>query len=161
MPGSGGGDWAGRLEGVAIYSRFFEAQEAQQHYGAYLARLGENRPVKRWTVAAVLLRKVSIPEPKLYPQTLVAYEYELRTPSVESFKVVRFLVVHWGALNGAIQTEVRDLHVGRTYRMTLERFDDHPQLRTIKLVTQRVALDLPLFYTIGDGLSGMDKTTQR
>jgi hypothetical protein len=45
--------------------------------------------------------------------------------------------------------------------MTLERFDDHPQLRTIKLVTLRDALDLPLFYTIGDGLSGMDKTTQR
>ncbi|UCE59165.1 MAG: hypothetical protein JSU63_17190 [Phycisphaerales bacterium] len=146
----GGHDWAGELEGVALYARFFETEDARQHYDAHLARLSEHHPVPQWTVTAVLRRKEPIPEPTLYPQTLVAYEYQWHRLPVESFDSEKFLVAHWGALNGTVQTNARDLRVGSTYQLTLERFEDHPELSTVKFVTNAESFEMPLFYDVGN-----------
>jgi hypothetical protein len=156
----GGRDWAGELEGVALYARFFETEDAQQSYNAYLARLLGRRPVTRWTVTAALTRKELIPEPMLYPQTLVAFEYQLRESPTERFGASTFLVAHWGTLNGSVQKDVRDLRVGCTYPLTLERFEDHPQLSTVKFVTNAESFDIPLFYDVGslplEGVEGVN-----
>jgi hypothetical protein len=146
---AGGCDWAGNLEGIAIYARFFETGDAQQHYDAYLARLSERTFVTRWTVSAKLMRKEPIPEPTLYPQTLVAYQYRLLAPPEDGFEAKEFLVAHWGTLNGTVQADVRELSLGSTYRLTLERFEDHPQLRTVRLITNPDKFDIPVFYDVG------------
>jgi hypothetical protein len=53
-----------------------------------------------------------------------------------------------GARNGAAHTDGRDLRVDGTYRLILERFEDHPQLRTLKFVSNVETFDIPLFYDV-------------
>ena len=140
------GRWQGSLEGFAIYDRPLGGEEIRQQHTAQSARWRQRRPTPRLVVDAELLRQRPIPDPGIYPQTLVVYDYRVSRVHAGAYDGETLLVAHWGALNGAVQPPTRDRRPGQSYRLTLERFDEHPELQSLKIIGDGDRLDLPLFH---------------
>jgi len=58
----------------------------------------------------------------------------------------RILVAHWAILDARVVGLRRQ--VGRTYRLTVEPFADHPQLATERVMTTPDQLDPEMYYDV-------------
>jgi hypothetical protein len=147
----GGADWAGRLEGVAIYNRALSPEEARANFLAYGTRLEGRAPVKRIRVLAELLAASSVPDPDFiqpYWRALVVNVYEVRKVLEGDLEEPRVAVAHWAILDRRVLPEA-ERKVGSVLQMTLEPFDDNPQLQSELLVQTGGGYDLPLYYDAG------------
>ncbi len=57
------------------------------------------------------------------------------------------LVAQWGILDKTVVAEART-RVGQAVDLTLERFDDHPELKPERQIVDLDQLDLPWFYAV-------------
>ena len=76
----GGASWAGTLEGVAIYSRFLDAEEAHENYIRYRRKLAARPTVPRLVVDATLHARSATPslaDITPYREALAVFEYRL------------------------------------------------------------------------------------
>lgn len=148
-------DWAGQLEGIAIYSRAMDEAEAARSYSAFTTRLRKRRPLD---AVEVLLRLKEISEtPSLesiapYRSCLVVYGYEVERVVRGEIKSQDVLVAHWAILNG--RTIIDSATPGKSYSMVLEPFDDHPELEGERLIMNTEDIESPLYYDIGHGTHG-------
>lgn len=145
----GGRDWNGTLEGVAIYTRALEANEAKQHYDLYAQRLKNRKPAPQLAVKGKLLKVT--PTPTLqsiapYQRCLAVYEYAVEKVQKGSYKPKKILVAHWVILDGKPLPNPRK--PGGSYDLTLEPFTDHPQLESERLVQDSDEFDLDLYYDV-------------
>jgi hypothetical protein len=104
----------------------------------------------RVVIDARLVRPGPIPSPQAlapYRQALSAGVYEVVKVLEGAFDARQVLVAHWTVRDGRVLPDARRT-IGTVYRMTLERYDDHPELEGERLVTDRDAPALPLFYEI-------------
>jgi len=144
---SGGtADWAGSLESVALYNRALSEDEAKQHSLAYSQRLQGRPPIGQLLVNARLTNKRTILKAKVYPQSLVVFDYQVNTVQQGAYKEKKLLVAHWGNLNGVRQEATQNLRVGKSYPLVLEPFEDHPELESLRIVMNEEDLHLPIFY---------------
>ena len=145
----GGRDWSGKLEGVAIYSRFVAPAEAKQKHSLYAARLAKRKPAERVVLDGRLAEVTPTPSPKAigaYRRCLVVYRYDVAKVVTGRCEARQVLVAHWGILDRQVVQIGRQ--TGKTCRLTLEAFDDHPQLESERRVSAIEELDLPLFYDV-------------
>jgi hypothetical protein len=145
--------WRGRLEGIAIYGRALSDPEAAAKWKQYSALLGARKAPARVEVEARLVSKVTIPDPAQmaqYPRCLVVYEYEVT--KVLSGKLVekRLAVTHWGILDRQVVAAVRDRAVGQVARLTLESFDQRPELASERRVESESPDVLSLWHDVTD-----------
>jgi len=153
-------DWAGQLEGIAIYSRAMDEAEAAQSYSAFATRLRKRRPLD---AVEVLLRLKEISEtPSLeaiapYRSCLVVYGYEVERIARGEIESQNVLVAHWAILNG--RTIIDSATPGKSYSMLLEPFDDHPELEGERLIMNTEDIESPLYYDIGHGTHGDESRT--
>ena len=138
--------WQGTLEGLAVYDRPLDGESIRRHHAIQARRLRDRRPTPRLVVDAELRRRRPIPRPEVYPQTLVVYDYRVSRIRVGAYDEPVLRVAHWGVLNSTLQRSIRDRTPGRTYRLDLERFDEHPELQSLKIVDDGDRFDLPLFH---------------
>lgn len=146
---AGGQDWAGRLEGIAIYSRFVGAAEAKQKYSLYAPHLAKREPARRVVLDGRLAEITPTPSPKAvgaYRRCLVVYRYDVAKVVTGRCEARQVLVAHWGILDRKVVQIGKQ--TGKTYRLTLEPFDDHPQLESERRVSAIEDVDLPLFYDV-------------
>jgi len=143
----GGRPWAGRLEGIAIYNRYIEQEEAKARFAAAAARLKGRRPADRAVVAARLAAATPVPDPKAiapYVRALAAHEYEVQEVAEGRLDARRILVARWAILDG--RTLPAAGKAGEPLRLVLERFEDHPELDSERLIMENVKMDLPLYF---------------
>jgi hypothetical protein len=142
-----GGDWAGRIEGVAIYNRALSSEEAARHFAAATGRLTDRRPAERLVVEARLAEPAATPDPKTiapYVRALVVGTFDVEKVLEGRCDGRRIQVARWAILDRTALAPARQ--VGRPYRLVLERFEDHPELESERLVTDSVKADVALYY---------------
>lgn len=147
---AGGGDWAGTVEGLAIWSRVLPDEEVRENHLRYQA-LVERRPeVPSWEVEAEVVAVSDTPT----AQEITPYRQALRTVD---YRVVRWLagepegerlrVVEWAMLDGRTLPAAAP---GARERLRLERFADNPQLEGLYLSdTLGSAAPVAPFYAPG------------
>ena len=147
----GGRDWSGRLEGVALYSRWMDAAEARQNSEAYW-RLYESResirPLEVEATLTNLSRAPTLEEIKPYREALAVYEYESARALDGSAAPSKMRVVHWVALDGET-LESAQWKAGRSVRIRIEPFERNPQLESFYMSdTLEPDFNTPLYYAV-------------
>jgi hypothetical protein len=146
-----GSDWNGSIEGVALYTRFMGPAEAAANARAYLELIAEREPVEQVEVRVKLVGRSHVPTLKEivpYREALVMYEYEVLEVLAGELgdEIVR--VAHWAILDGRPQSTVEH-EVGEEDRLTLEPFDDNPQVENTYLSdTLELALEVPVYLDV-------------
>ncbi len=147
----GGGDWAGALEGVALYDRALAPEVVRESARRY-QRLVASRPrVPRWALRARLVAKSTIPglkEISPYRRALAVYDYRVVEGPPELAAGTRLRVARWVILDGETLAAAREA-VGRVRRLELESFEANPQLDGVYLSdTLGPAPQGPLYYGV-------------
>jgi hypothetical protein len=149
--GGGGGDWAGELEGVAVYDRVLAPAEVEEDHLRYRAKLERRVPIPRRVVEARLRNRSKIPtleEISPYREALVVFEYEVEASPDGEPAPGRIRVAHWAILDGKTLPITR-AGEGQLLRLAVEPFDANPQLESLYLAdTLTDAGGLPLFYAV-------------
>ncbi len=143
---TGDRDWNGRLEGVAIYNRAVSPTEAADRYKLYARRLATREPIDTLQAKARRIASSVTPDPKdiaPYRRALVVHTYEV----VEGDLPKRINVAHWAILDGRRLAE-RDAEVDQVVDLTLEPFDEHPELEGERLMLDVEAFDLPMYFDV-------------
>ena len=145
-------DFSGRVEGVALYTRFFEPQEAVAHANAYLHEVAEREPVPRLRLRARLVAASTVPTPEQivpYREALVVNEYEVPEPRRDKVGAARVRVAHWAVLDGRPQAVPGPSDAGPV-PLLLEPWDRHPRLESTYVSnTLDVDPDIPLYLDVG------------
>ncbi len=82
-----------------------------------------------------------------YRRALVINRYQVEKVLQGDFGGKEMLVAQWGILDKTIVAEAR-MRVGQTVELTLERFDDHPELKPERQIVDIDEIDLPWFYAV-------------
>jgi FtsZ-binding cell division protein ZapB len=153
------GGWAGDLEGVLIKCRAASADEVAKDRDAAVARLEGRKPPPRLVVQARLVETSKKPGAgsrvqvtRDYPRLLLVYKYEVKGVVKGKYARSHVLVAHWAVLDLKDVPALKEKRVGGTYRLTLERFEDHPEADAEQFVQDMDSaedLELPLFLDVG------------
>jgi hypothetical protein len=144
-----GGDWAGRIENVAIYNRAISVDEAAKHCAASVAVLKDRKPAERLVIEARLVELAATPDPKTiapYVRALVAGTYDVEKVVEGRCDQRRIQVARWAILDRTVLPPAR--RTGERYRVVVERFEDHPELESERLVMDSAKADVPLYYDL-------------
>ncbi len=150
----GGCDWKGRIEGLAIYARGMELKEVEDRYKLYAERLADRKPPQRLVLEGKLLaRSKPTDPPSEYRRCLIVNQYKVEKVLAGTCQAEKVQVAHWATLGGEYLPEIVQRKVGRTYKLTLEPWAAHPQLKTEQRNNDHEAdaLDLPLYYDVRRG----------
>ena len=145
----GGKNWAGTLEDVTIYSRRITPAEARQRYAALQNRLKERQPPAQITLKVKLISTTAAPEPASiapYRRCLSVNVYEIEQVEKGTLSAKRIAVAHWSILDAQVVPAFTQKTKGQTLTLTLDRYEDHPELESERLVTDMDDEGLPLFY---------------
>lgn len=145
-------DWSGRLEGIAIYSRFITPEEAKHNHALYAKQLRNRKPVERSVVQAKLLEITPTPTVESlqeYQRALVVHTYRIQKILKGKVDSKKILVAHWAFLDRKLVPSIKKKKVGATYKLELEKFDDNPQLESELQFNDSEDFDLPLYYDSG------------
>jgi len=148
----GARDWAGTLEGIAIYSRFLSAREVRRDCTHYSSALRERRSVPRSEVVGRLRALSTVPtykEVAPYFRALAVYEYEV-TRVINGDAAQRTIrVAHWAMMDRKV-LGISKRKTGEEYRLQLEPFEANRQLESEFLSdTLPANWEVPLYYDIG------------
>jgi hypothetical protein len=124
-------NWAGTLEGIAIYDRALDSSEVQRNAAASLGRVQSRAPVDQIELTAKLVAKSAAPtlqEIKPYRQALMVSKYQVTNVLHGSLADREVLVAQWAILDGQDQP-VKTLNPGAEIRMVLESSEGNPQLK--------------------------------
>lgn len=129
----GGRDWAGTLEGIAIFARALAPSEVERDYAAS-RRIRAARPrVETAVIQAELLARSEVPTLKQvlpYREALLVSEYRVNRVTTGTLNPKTVRVAQWALLDGAaVGAAARK--PGWKGRLTLERFDQNSQLESL------------------------------
>jgi hypothetical protein len=103
------------------------------------------------TVEARLASVATIPPPRSiapYRHALVVNTYDVVNVVQGEYKTPKILVAQWAIRDARVLDEARQRSVGTTARLTLERYDAHPELEGERLIAGSNMPDLPLYYDV-------------
>jgi hypothetical protein len=127
----GARDWAGTLEGVAIFRRALSADEVRHDFEQYHNLTSARPPAPRIEVEAELLAQSPLPtldEIKPYRSALVVYKYRVKKAISGKLPEPEVLVAHWALLDGRPEA-VTQTKPGAVARLTLEPLERNAQLQ--------------------------------
>jgi hypothetical protein len=146
----GARDFSGTLEGITLYARFFEAEEAAAHANAYLGAIEAREPVERLLVNVRLAASSILPTPEQivpYREALVLNEYEVLGKKRRKLGE-RVRIAHWAVLDARPQP-VPSAGDGRRLRLELEPWESHPRLESAYLSdTLEPDSEVPLYVDV-------------
>jgi hypothetical protein len=106
------------------------------------------KTIPRVVVEARLTDLSAVPKPRdiaPYRRALLVNGYEVVRVISGSYRQKKIMAAHWVIEEGEVLKEaIREK--GKTYRMVLERYDDHPELEGERLIMDSDEFKLPLFY---------------
>ena len=153
----GNRDWAGTLEGIAIYNRVLPSTEILKHATNYQHLLSTRPQPQLWKVKATAIQRSKVPtlaEISPYHQALMVYEYQvdqvLTDPPLNDKSQQKIRVVHWAILN---TNSLKLPSIGQKREMVIEPFSQHPQLESLFLSdTLPLDFEAELYYATIGGL---------
>ncbi len=131
----GGGDWSGRIEGVALYDRVLGADEVAEAHQLYLAKRRARPAIPRSVVEARLTARSRTPtlaEISPYREALFAVAYAVDRQLTGPPMAADLRAVQWAILDGEALAVTRAA-TGARLRLTLEPFARQPQLESVYL----------------------------
>lgn len=150
--GAGNGQWRGNLEGAALYARALSPDEVKQDAARYASRLRNRTPAKQLVVEARLAESAAIPTPAAispYRRALALNRYDVEKVLQGTCAEKQLLAAHWAILDAKVLDNARR-EKSRVYRMTLEAFDDHPELEGERLLMESDEFLLPRYYIVSE-----------
>ena len=124
-------NWAGTLEGVALYGRALAPDEVARNAAQYHHLMGLRKPAPRVELIAHLVAKSPAPtlaEIKPYRDALMVCKYRVSKVLNGTLDGPEILVAQWALLDGQGQPAVA-LKPGAEARLILEPFEANPQLQ--------------------------------
>ena len=148
-----GHNWPGLLEGIGLFGREIGQAEARQRFEAQQARsAGRKATIELAIVEAKLTGVCAAAD----PQGIAPYK---RCLSVQQFEVVKTIegdladkvisVAQWSVLDGRVVPEYLEFKAGETYRLALERWADHPEQESERMISGDFE-EQELFYQVRD-----------
>ena len=122
--------WAGSLEGVVLYRRVLEPEDATRNCAAYLERIKDRKPPNRIELQAKLVAAAPVPTAQQiapYRSALIGCDYEVEKVISGTFTGSKIHVAVWGMINEK-QLEISKPELGKSCRLIVEPFDQNPQL---------------------------------
>lgn len=107
----------------------------------------------RIVVQARLAKPGAIPTPQAiapYQHALVVNAYDVVSVAEGAYTGKTILVAQWAIRDRRVLPGARKAP-GSMHRLTLERYDAHPELEGERLISAGDAPDLPLYYEVGSG----------
>ncbi|MDA0841013.1 MAG: hypothetical protein O2857_24855 [Planctomycetota bacterium] len=132
------------------------ADEAKAEYEAYRKLMAARKPVPSVEIEAELIERSDVPTPAQiapYRKGLSIFEYKVRKVSRGKLDTSKIRVAHWTVLDRD-PTRVSSLPVGAVMDLTLERFEDNPQLKGQQLDDSLDIDDTPIFFAIRESRIG-------
>jgi ferric-dicitrate binding protein FerR (iron transport regulator) len=123
-------NWAGTIEGIAIYDRFLEEDEVAGNAQQYLDVLAMRPTVPQVHLAGTLVARSPLPTPEsIAPQraALVVCRYRVDEVYRGHLPDAEVLVAQWAVLDGQAQPPAA-MQIGDKRRMTIERLGLNSQL---------------------------------
>ena len=143
----GARDWAGTLEHIAIFNRVIDPKEAEIRYQLYNERMKKRKPVERMEIEARLVATSATPgDISPYHRCLAEYTYDVIKVLKGKCDSKKILVDHWVILDDKVLPNTRK--IGKSYRLTLEPFNAHPQLESERRSIDTQDFDLPCYYDL-------------
>jgi hypothetical protein len=129
---------------------------ARSPHAVAIVRAGDKpagAPVARHTVVvdARLASATAIPAPRSiapYRHALVVNVYDVTKVVEGDYADRRILVAQWAIRDARVLDEARQRTAGSTARLTLERYDAHPELEGERVIAASGGPDLPLYYDV-------------
>ena len=109
---------------------------------------GANPAAGRLLIEARLVATTPIPTLRAiapYRSALIANTYQVETVVEGVYAEPTIVVAHW-AIRDAQVVPGADREIGRTYRMTVDPYDDHLELEGERLLMDTDNFDVPLYY---------------
>lgn len=108
------------------------------------------KAINRLVVEARLMDLSVIPSPRdiaPYRRALLVNGYDVVRVISGSYGQKKLMAAHWVIEEGQVLKDaIREK--GKTYRMVLERYDDHPELEGERLIMDSDEFKMPLFYEL-------------
>jgi hypothetical protein len=106
------------------------------------------KTIKRAVIEARLTDPSVIPTPQdiaPYRRALLVNGYEVVRVISGAYRQKKIMAAHWVIEDGQVLRDAKR-EKGKTYRMSLERYDDHPELEGERLIMDSDEFKLPLYY---------------
>ena len=151
-----GGDrpWEGYLDGVAIYSRFIQPEEAARKFSLAHARIAARPQIDRKIVKAEMLQKADSPLPEAitpYRRALVVNRYKIKEAQDAKLVNQTVQVAEWALLDAKVPSTYAHTTPGHVVELNLEPYEAHPQLESERLASDAPSLDEDLYYSVSSG----------
>jgi len=144
--------WPGTVEGIAVYNRFLDRDEALENHRRYARRLAEREPLPELRLRGTLERRSEIPtleEIAPYRDALAVFEYRVGEVVAGDFDEPRVRVVHRVLVDGE-RTPVSQRGRGAAALLDLQPFLEQPQLQNLYLSNDLPGkLEAPLYFAPG------------
>ena len=101
-------------------------------------------------IEATLRKAPAIPSPasiEPYVHALVVHEYEVTRVLEGTYPENTIIVAHWAIRDRKVLPDARR-QAGATERLTVERFDAHPELEGERVISAGDTPKLPLYYSV-------------
>ncbi len=143
--------WRGRVEGVAIYARALDADEALANYRAYAARVSARRSVAASSATARLIATPDMPDPSqsAYKRAWSAFEYDVEQVHSGDVPSGRILVARYVWMDGE-ELPAAHAEPGDRHELLLEPYEANSQIHSERQFhLDDVDVDTPMFYDVG------------
>lgn len=143
--------WSGSLEGIAIYDRRPADSEVSRNAALFRDILARRPKRESWNVEVELLSRRPAPKAEdiaPYRRALVVNRYRITKGEIPGLSDGNLFLAEWALLDGREPKSFRQHGVGSTRSMTIQRFDDHPQLQSERLISAPDELDI--FVQVSD-----------
>jgi len=134
----GGRNWTGLMEDIGLFSREIGAAEARQRFLKQRERASTRKPVQTVIMDAKLIGRCPAADPKgiaPYRRCLSEQLYQVVKVLSGTCADPKITVAQWSVLDGKIVPSYEKMAVGQTYRLALEKMDDHPEQEPERTMT--------------------------
>jgi hypothetical protein len=145
--------WVAPAEGGKQKAAKMSKTKNDQPRAAVLRKPVPKKTIKRLVVEARLTDPSVVPTPQdiaPYRRALLVNGYEVVRVISGAYRQKKIMAAHWVIEDGQVLEDAKR-EKGKTYRMVLERFDDHPELEGERLIMDSDEFKLPLFFELRNG----------
>jgi hypothetical protein len=141
-------NWEGRLEAIALYDRALSAEAAAKQHELFAARLADRKPIEQLRLRLKCVETSPIPDPRSivpYRRALVLNRFQVEKVLQGKFDGKEVIVGQWGILDKDVIAAAQ-LRAGQSIDLTVEPFDQHPELKSERQIAELDKLEAPWFY---------------
>jgi len=148
----GGHNWAGQLQDVNIFSREITQAEAKQRFLQERERTKAVTSVQTVVLDAKLVTRCAPASPSQiapYRRCLSVSLYEVEKVITGTCADQKISVAQWSVLDAKAIPEYAKLAAGQTYRIAVEKMDDHPEQESERTFSGDYdANSTPIYYEV-------------